>query len=232
MVNKDQNPDWAQRPEFQAYWPGGLCLTLGLHFCICSEGLGDVALSYLIGQVKNSKALYWGGYWGPGSIVMGQGPQTVQEGVLHHPLQGKCRAGHSWRHLDCMILGKLLEIISKPQFPHLWNGYNKSHHCWELKIASVQREAHSKCSVSPKTFLWWCHQESGLWDFPGWSSGWESACRAQGFYLPWSGKIPHDEAQLSLCTALLNPHVESMLCNKEASSVSLHPSVKISLCTP
>ena len=41
-------------------------------------------------------------------------------------------------------------------------------------------------------------------DFPGGSVVRESACQCRGLGLnPWSGKIPHDEGQLSLCSRAL-----------------------------
>ena len=47
---------------------------------------------------------------------------------------------------------------------------------------------------------WNSSLKEGWIGFPQWLSGWESACQCRGHgFDPWSGKIPHAEAWLSLC---------------------------------
>ena len=41
-----------------------------------------------------------------------------------------------------------------------------------------------------------------FWNFPSWSSGWESTCqRREHKCNPWSGKIPNTMGKLRLCAA-------------------------------
>ena len=45
-----------------------------------------------------------------------------------------------------------------------------------------------------------------IW-LPWWSSGWEFTCQCRGHsFNPWSGKIPHALAQLSLCATTTKDH--------------------------
>ena len=105
----------------------------------------------------------------------------------------------------------VMVLLALHQWPHL--SYRDGGRAWcplfltldekreDLKLTLLSQR--TKGSTGEVLFG---HLKTFVIRLPWWLSGKESACqcRRHGFD-PWSGKIPHDEKQLSLCAATNKP---------------------------